>query len=96
MKFKFGYILLYLVFLTMGFAALIGGTVILYKNIDLKSSGVPTTALIIGAADHSSNFGRKTIGGDYRKENDFFPVLNILLMGKKFNLRLIPPLTMNR
>lgn len=82
MKFKFWYVVIYLLFLFMGLAALIGGSVMLYKNIDLKYHGVYTTGLIVGAGDDSPGITHRS-SSDYTNQSSFFPILEYNVKGKK-------------
>lgn len=83
MKFKFWYVVIWLIFFSMGLAALTGGCVMLYKNIDLKFHGVYTTALITGAGDDSPGISHRDSNGNYTNRSSFFPILEYNVNGKK-------------
>lgn len=79
MKFKPGYVILFLLFLGLGLMALIGGCVILTKNLDLKFNGVHSKGIIIGAGDDNQISGRTHLNGKNIKNDSFFAELRYLV-----------------
>lgn len=79
MKFKTGYVILYLLFLAMGLSALVGGGIMLWKNLDLKFNGIHSKGIIVGAADDNQITGRSYLSGQKKINNSFFPVIQYLV-----------------
>jgi hypothetical protein len=77
MKFGFWYVVLYIFFLAMAFAALIGGVSILYKSYDLKYNGVYTNAIVTGwRTTNSSLHDRSSASAATTDGSNNFPIVS--------------------
>jgi hypothetical protein len=79
MRFKPGYLILYLIFLALGATALISGLVIVTKNLDLKFNGVKTKGIILGAADDNAVTSKSYLNGRRISNDAFFARIRYLV-----------------